>query len=285
MFQDYYQLTKPGMIYGNVVTVSAGFALASKGIIDWWLFAATLVGISLVIASGCVFNNYIDRDTDAKMERTKNRALARGAISGRNAIVFGTILGIAGFSVLGLFTNLRTVSVAAVGVFVYIVLYSLWLKRRSAYAPLVGTISGAAPIVVGYTAASNSFDLGALMLFAILILWQIPHFYAISIYRLNDYIAASIPVLPIKKGIHGTKVHMVFYVVAFIVAAVMPTVFGYAGYAYLTVAAALGLGWLGLCVSGFRAHDDKRWARKMFIVSLIVIMGLSAMMALDVVRT
>jgi len=271
------------MIYGNVVTVSAGFALASRGVIDWVLFIATLAGISLVIASGCVFNNYIDRDTDAKMERTKNRALVRGAISARAALIYGTCLGGAGFLVLGIYTNLLATSAAAVGFFFYIVMYSLWFKRRSIHGPIVGSVSGAVPPVVGYAAVTNDFDTGAAILFAILVLWQIPHFYAISIYRLNDYIAASIPTLPEKKGMRGTKIRILLHVIAFAVAAVMPTVFGYTGYAYAAVAGALGLLWLGVCIKGFWAVDPKRWARKMFVFSLVVIMGLCITMAVDIV--
>lgn len=283
MLKDYYLLAKPGMIYGNAVTVSAGFALASKGVIDWGLLIATLAGVSLVISSGCVFNNYIDRDMDAKMERTKNRALVRGVISGRAALIYGTCLGVAGFLVLGLYTNLLAMGIALIGFFFYVFMYSLWWKRRSTFGPIIGSISGAVPPVVGHCAVTNSFDAGAIIFFAIMVLWQIPHFYAISIYRLNDYISAAIPVLPIKKGIHSTNVHMVFYVIAFIVAAVMPTVFGYTGYAYAAVVATLGLGWLGLCIKGFWSVDPKRWARKMFVFSLVVIVGLSIMMVVNVV--
>ena len=131
---------------------------------------------------------------------------------------------------------------------------------------------------------TNHFDTGAALLFAILALWQIPHFYSITIYRFNDYIAASIPTLPEKKGMRGTKVRMLLHIAAFAVVAVMPTVFGFTGYAYAAVVAVLVLAWLGLCVKGFWAVDPKRWARQMFLVSLVVIMGLCITMVMDVVR-
>lgn len=280
MIKTYYSLTKSGLVYGNVITVAAGFLLASRGTINLWLFLATLIGMSFVIASGCVFNNYIDRDIDVKMERTKDRALVKGLISSHGAIIFGIILGLVGFLVLALYTNILTVSVALAGFFVYIVLYSLWAKRNSVYGSLIGSISGATPPLVGYCAVSNHFDGGAVILFLILVLWQMPHFYAIAIRRYDEYAAAGIPVLPVKKGIRATKIQMLLYIIAFIVAALMLTVFGYTGYLYFTGVALLGVVWLFLCIKGFRTNDDKRWARKMFLFSLVVILGFSVLVAI-----
>lgn len=278
----YYRLTKPGIIAGNAITAAAGFFLASKGIISFALLVATLVGISLVVASGCVFNNYIDRDIDAKMERTKHRELVQGTISGWSAIVYGVVLFALGILALALYTNPLTVYLALAGFFFYVVVYSLWGKRGSVYGTVIGSISGAVPPVVGYCAVSNNFDLGAVLLFAILVLWQMPHFFAIAIYRVDEYTAAGIPVLPLKKGNHATKVQMLLYIFAFIITALLLTVFGYTGYAYFAVIAIFGLVWLGLCMQGFRAKDDKVWARKMFLFSLVIIMLLSLMISLRV---
>ena len=281
MLKEYYYLTKPGIIYGNAITTTAGFFLASKGDFDFGLFLATLAGISLVIASGCVFNNYIDREIDAKMERTKNRALVKGTIPGGSAIIFGIILGILGFSILAKYTNLLTVEVALVGIFAYVVLYGI-AKRRTVWGTVVGSISGAVPPVVGYCAVSNSLDLGAILLFLILVCWQMPHFYAIAIYRLDDYTRALIPVLPYKKGIGVTKMYMLFYVIAFTVAASLLTFYGYTGYIYLVVALVLSLTWLWFCIKGLRANvDSKLWAKKMFRFSLVVLTILSIMIIID----
>src|SRR3989442_676200 len=147
--RNYYQLTKPGLVYGNAVAVIAGFALASRGNFNFTLFLETLIGISLVMASGCVFNNYIDRDIDAVMERTKDRALVIGAVSGRGTLVYGTLLGALGFLALALWTNLLTVIVALTGFFFYVVLYTILSKRRSVYGTVIGSVSGAVPPVVG----------------------------------------------------------------------------------------------------------------------------------------
>jgi len=220
MIKDYYSLTKPGIIFGNAIPAVAGFFLASKGHPNAGLFIAMLVGISFVIASACVFNNYIDRDIDKFMARTKKRALPTGIISGRNALLYAIVLGVIGFSLLLFYTNLLTTFVGFVGFFVYIVLYGI-SKRRSVYGTIVGSIAGAVPPVVGYVAVTNNFDMGALLLFLILVIWQMPHFYAIAIFREDDYAAASIPVLPIKQGIKATKIHMVLYIAAFLIATVM----------------------------------------------------------------
>lgn len=277
---NYYLLTKPGIILGNLLTVAAAFLLASKGAVDFWLFLATLAGLALIMASACVFNNYIDRSVDQKMERTKNRALVKGVISGGSAIGFAIFLGIVGTAILWMETNLLTVGVAVAGFLVYVVLYSLW-KCRTVYGTAIGSIAGAVPPVVGYCAVSNQFDGGALILFAMLVLWQMPHFFAIALLHYDDYAAANIPVLPIKKGILRTKIHMLLYILAFICAATLLTLFHYTGYLYLIVVVAFGLAWLGLCIKGFTSNNDCLWGRHMFRLSLLLITALCFAIPVD----
>jgi protoheme IX farnesyltransferase len=267
---NYYLLTKPGIIMGNLITVAAGFLLASKGIIDIWLFLATLLGLTCIMASACVLNNYIDRQVDKKMERTKHRPLVTGLISGHNAIAFATFLGIIGNLILLLYTNLLTVAIAGIGFFVYVVLYSLW-KCRTIYGTAIGSIAGAVPPVVGYCAVSNHFDSGALVLFVMMVLWQMPHFFSIAMHNLEDYTKAKIPVLPVIKGTMRTKIHMVLYICCFIFVAIMLTFFNYTGYVYLIVAISSGLVWLGLCLKGFLNSNDQIWGQQMFRLSLLTI--------------
>jgi len=278
VIKEYYHLTKPGIIYGNLITAAGGFLLASKGHIQFGLFLATLAGTSLVIASACVFNNYIDRGIDQKMERTKQRAMVKGAISGPAALTYGTILFILGAVILVRYTNFLTLGIGLVAFIVYVAVYGVG-KRRSVHGTIIGSVAGAAPVVAGYTTVTNRFDLGALILFAILVLWQMPHFYSIAMYRLDEYKAAEIPVLPLKTSMRTTKIQIVAYIVAFIVAVAALTAFGYAGYTYLVVMVLLGLAWLRLGFQGFNATDDAAWARKMFRFSLIVILSLSVVLA------
>ena len=281
MIKQYLQVTKPGIIFGNLISVIGGFLLAAKGNIDFPLFLATLVGVSLVVASGCVFNNFIDRDIDRIMERTKNRALVKGLIPPKTTLVYATILGIVGFALLYIGANPLAMWLAVMGFVIYVGVYSLYMKRNSVYGTLIGSLSGAAPPVIGYCAVSGQFDTGALILLLIFSLWQMPHSYAIAIFRFKDYEAAGIPVLPVVKGISVAKHHITVYILAFMIATLMLTLSGYAGYKYLIIAGAVSVWWLGMALKGYKAENDVVWARKLFGFSIITIMSLSFMMSVD----
>jgi protoheme IX farnesyltransferase len=274
-------LTKPGIIFGNLITTTAGFLLASRWHFNLSLFIATALGLGCVIGSACVLNNYIDRKVDIKMERTKNRALAAGLLSLRSAAIFATFLGALGAFLLFVYTNALSAVIAMIGFCFYVVMYSFW-KYYSSYGTLVGSIAGAIPPVVGYCAVTNTLDLGAFLIFLILVLWQMPHFYAITIYRLDDYKAAAIPVLPVKHGIHRTKIHMLYFILAFIPAAASLTFFGYTGRLYLLIVIPASLIWLALAIQGFKTPKSHQWAYQMFRYSLVLIMIISLMMAIDV---
>jgi protoheme IX farnesyltransferase len=279
--KHFIQITKPGIIFGNVLSVAGGFFLASKGHVDIGLFLAAVIGTSLVVASGCVFNNCIDRDIDVKMERTKNRVLVQGLVSVKLALVYATVLGILGVGLLYTKANALAALFAVIGFVIYVGFYSLYLKRKSVHGTLVGSLSGAMPPVIGYVAVSNTFDLAALTLLVMFSLWQMPHSYAIAIFRFNDYRAASIPVLPVKRGIRVAKRHILIYILAFLLATLMLTFGGYAGLNYLAVAAAMGMYWLYMAWTGYKAKDDTVWARKLFVFSIFTITALSVAMSLD----
>lgn len=278
--KTYYQLTKPGIIYGNLMTTIAGFLLASQRSVDVGSLLGVAAGTALVIASGCVINNYIDRDIDRHMARTKKRALASGQISARAAITYGIVLGAAGFTLLLLFTNLLTVAVGAVGYFFYLVMYSVW-KRRSVYGTLVGSVAGATPITAGYIAAAGQLDGAALLLFLILASWQMPHFYAISLFRRKEYEAAGLPVMSVAKGVGTTKLQILLFVMLFIALTLSLAAFGYATLIYAVVMAAAGTVWLRKGVAGFAAPDTVRWARGMFGFSLLVLLIFSATISIN----
>lgn len=280
VIKPYYYLTKPGIVYGNWLSVIAGFFLASRGSFNPLLFITTLLGIGFVMASGCVFNNYIDRDIDEKMDRTKRRALVTKKIPVRNALIFGTILGILGFGLLYFFTNLLTTFIAFIGFFFYVIVYT-FSKRKTVYGTLLGSISGAVPPVVGYTAVTNNFDAAALLLFMLLVIWQMPHFYAIAIFRLQDYKEAGIPVLPVKRGINFTKIEIVGYIILFTLTIPFLTLLGYTGYVYLVVMLLLSFMWLVKGITGFRTKDTTLWARSLFKFSLIVLLALCVMISIN----
>lgn len=270
MLRQYYHLTKPGIIYGNALTAVAGFLLGSKDHLPLILFLSMLIGLSLVIGSACVFNNIFDRDIDGKMARTNKRGMVTGEVSKTAALVYGAILFLIGVIILRHYTNEYALAAALVGFIVYVFFYTP-LKRRTAHATLIGAIAGATPPVVGYAAVANRFDLGALVLFLILVFWQMPHFYAIAIRRLKDYQDAGVPVLPAKSGIKNTKIQILIYLIAFIFSAFALTIFGFTGYVYLAVMIVLSLIWLRFAIQGFYTSDDTAWAKKLFLFSLMVL--------------
>ena len=280
MMKRFYGLAKPGIIYGNLITTVAAFLFASRLHIDALLLLATVAGLGLVIGSACVFNNYIDRFIDARMERTRLRALVTGSISHRAALLYGVFLGILGFGTLASGTNLRVVIAAAIGFVFYVVCYSI-AKRAGYWGTLVGSVSGAMPIVVGYVAVAGRFDSTALTLFLILALWQMPHFYAIALRREDDYRSAGIPVLPVAKGIPITKRSIVLYIAVFALAAETLALSGRAGIAYAAVVAIACLWWIARAVSPVRGSDDARWARRVFLASLVALLAFCAALALS----
>lgn len=282
--KQYYSLTKPGVLYGNVLTTVAGFLLASQGKIDWWLFLATCFGTTLVIASACVLNNYLDQDIDSKMARTKQRAIVAGEVEGRNAVVFSVVLGLLGITILFVYTNLLVLAIGLVGFFTYVVLYGMLSKRLSIHGTLVGSVSGAAPILAGYCAVSGVIDIGAIIVFAILFLWQMPEFYSISVYRRKEYKAADVPVISVVKGAAYTRVQIFYYTLAFVVATILLTLFDYTGYIYLVVMSALGAYWLWLGKEGLKKLSDTAsdaWARQMFHFSLIILLVFCGLISID----
>lgn len=276
-FKKYYYLTKPGIIQGNLMTCLAGFLLAaSLQSFDLGLLLATLSGTALVIAAGCVFNNYFDRDMDKKMARTKKRALVIHSIPNWHALVLGVTLLLAGFGFLSL-TNWLVMLIGAIGFIDYVFLYT-FIKRHSVHSTLVGSVCGATSMVAGYCAVTGQFDTAALLLGLLMTAWQMPHTYAMAMRRHDDYKAADIPIMPVVKGMEVTKVYTLVWIVVFTVAVSLLTVFDYTGWTYLVVMLGISLYWF---TKGLRFYkgDDVVWGKKMFLTSLIVLLTTSVMLS------
>ena len=274
----YYYLTKPGIIRGNLITTTAGFLLASKNHIAVGLLFATLAGLGLIIAAACVSNNILDIGIDKKMARTAKRSLVSGEITVRSALVYAAILLILGSFLLGFYANFLTLGLALLGYIAYVAVYGYY-KRRSTLGTAVGSISGAIPPVVGYVAVSNQIDTAAVILFVILVCWQMPHFFAIAMYRMKDYAAAELPVLPVKKGLRTTKIQCLVYIVGYALASLALSYAGYTGTIYAVVMTIVCAIWLTFAVKGFQAKNNDQWARKLFFFSLIAITLQSVLIA------
>ncbi|UDG79182.1 Protoheme IX farnesyltransferase [Candidatus Ecksteinia adelgidicola] len=278
---QYFKIIKPGIVFGNLISVIGGFFLASKGNVNYFLLFKILLGVFFIISSSCVFNNYIDFDIDEKMERTKNRVLVKKLLTLKVALMYAIFLGFLGLFFLFINFNMLVICLAIVGFFIYVVMYSLCLKRYSIYAILIGSLSGAIPPVIGYCSVRNKFDIGSCILLVIFMLWQVPHSYAIEIFRLKDYKIANIPVLPAIKGIAVTKKYITIYILLFMLAVYWLKLSNYVGYKYLCVMMIINVCWLYMSLKRHKSSHDNIWAQKLFIFSIIVIIILNIMISID----
>jgi protoheme IX farnesyltransferase len=280
MLQQYYYLTKPGIIRGNLLTALGGFFLASAGDFDWWRLVFLLVGMAMVIGASCVFNNIYDRDIDKRMQRTRKRATVSGEISLRSALLFGLVLAVVGTGVLIWKVNVLTAVLGLFGLVTYVGAYTP-AKHRTPYATLIGTIPGAVPPVAGYAAVLDRLDGTCLLLFFILIAWQMPHFYAIAIRRLSEYKAAKVPVWPAVRSVRQTKQQIIIYMPVFIFCALALSASGKASWLFGGIMGAYGLYWLYGGLRGYNSGDDTNWAKKVFLMSLPILPLFSLLLAID----
>lgn len=268
-WKDFLTIAKLGIVMSNLITTFAGFFLALK--YNNHLFSdkigalvLCILGAALVIAGGCCLNNYIDRDIDQLMERTIERPTVTGRISANQVLWVGISLSAIGTVMLAM-TTLTAAVMGLIGLFVYVVVYTMWLKRTHSINTVVGGISGAVPPLIGWAAVDANLHWVTWILFLIMFLWQPPHFLALAMKRCEDYRKAGIPMLPVVSGFALTKRQMIWYVAALLPVSLYLFEFGIV---YLILAAVLGTGWLILALSGLKTKDDMKWARMMFVYSL-----------------
>lgn len=278
----YYYLTKPGIVYANVLTAIAGYLFGSAWRIHVGALTGVVLGVALVIGGACAYNNVLDRNFDKKMKRTKNRALVTGEISVTAAVVFATLLTVAGFAALALCTNRIVIIVGLVGIIDYVVLYG-WAKRHTPLSTIVGSVSGSTSIVAGYCAATGIFDVDAFLLFMILTLWQMPHFYAIAMYRKQDYSDIKVPLMPLLRSAATAKARIIAYIVAMLGASILLTVWGSANLVCLAILVVLSIWWLYIGIKNYDL-DAVPWGKKMFLFSLSVNLGISVAVAIGSIK-
>lgn len=268
-WREYMAISKTGIVMSNLITTFAGLYLAayyagsSLGN-DPLTALLALMGAGLIIAGGCALNNYVDRDIDHIMERTKERPSVNGQLTGRQTLTYGLALSIAGTALLAM-TTLMAAVIGVAGLFIYVVLYSMWTKRTTTFNTIVGSFAGAVPPLIGWAAIDPGLHPYAWSLFLIMFVWQPPHFLALAMKRSDEYKAAGIPMLPVVAGFQVTKRQMIWYVAALIPVSLIVADFGAV---YTTAAVLLGSGWLILGLAGLKMKDDLKWAKHMFIFSL-----------------
>lgn len=272
--RSYLQLIKPGITLSNTLAGVAGLLLAaSMTAFSIPVFLGATFGIAFIIASACVANNVLDRNIDMRMKRTSRRGVAHGDISRTKAVVFLVILGIIGFGLLIILTNVLTFLLGILAYIWYVVIYGI-AKRTTPYSTIIGSVAGALPPMAGYTALSGRIDVAAILLFMILFFWQLPHFYAISMFRKDDYGNANLPVWAVKYGMKSTKFQIFICVLLYVISAALLTFFGYTGVTYLVLSSVLSAYWVYKGIVLYKKVDDEKWARAMFGISLLVLLAM-----------
>jgi protoheme IX farnesyltransferase len=263
---SYLELTKPAVTRLVLVTMACG-AIAAPGTLDLRVLAFSMVGTLLVVGAANALNMYAERDVDALMDRTKLRPLPAGQLAPRAALVFGIVTATVGLVVLALLVNALTAALAAVALLSYVLVYTP-LKRVTHLAMHVGAVPGAIPPLMGWASMVGELDPSAWSLFAILYVWQLPHFSAIAIFRSSDYERAGVRVLPVAYGLSVTKWSIVGYLVLLLAVSLLPALTGLAGAAYALIAAASGGIFVGFGLFGLRRREGASWARGLFLVSM-----------------
>ncbi|HYR43860.1 MAG TPA: heme o synthase [Terriglobia bacterium] len=273
---DLMELTKPRITFLVLVTTLVGFYMGSRHGLNFLLLFHTILGTGLVASGASALNQYFERDLDARMVRTRNRPLPDGRLLANEALVFSGLISAAGVGYLLYFVNTLTAALGAATLAGYILVYTP-LKTRTALCTLIGAFPGAAPPVMGWTAARGEVDAVALSLFAILFLWQMPHFFAIAWIFTEDYTRAG---FSIHVSGERTGRQIIFFCCALIPISILPTVFGLTGMTYLVGAILLGFIYLGygIAVALFRSNT---YAHRLLRVSVLYLPALLVLMMLD----
>ena len=268
LLADFYELTKPRMNLLVVITTAVGYYLASRGTVSWLQLMHTLLGTAMTAGGASVLNQFIEREHDAKMPRTQNRPLPGGRLAPRTALWFGLTLGAGGVAYLASAVNFLTAALGLFTLLSYVLVYTP-LKRITSLNTVIGAVPGAIPPVMGFAAVDGAVSPGAMALFAILFLWQMPHFLAIAVLYRDDYAAGGFKMLPnVDPDLTMTRRQVIVYSLALIPATLLPVALGFAGSAYFAVATLMGLAFLtfGISLASTASRSD---ARKLFLASIV----------------
>jgi protoheme IX farnesyltransferase len=277
--RDFIALIKPRITL-MVLTTTAGGLFLAPAHVDLRTLACTLIGMTLIVGGANALNMFIERDIDGHMNRTRSRPLPAGRLAPRSALIFGIVLSVLAVPVLAFGVNALTALLAVLSNVLYVLAYTP-LKQRSHLALEVGAIPGAMPPLLGWTAATNRVDGAALVLFAILFFWQLPHFHAIALFRREEYARAGLQVLPNVRGDNATKHAIVRYLAVLLAVSLLLFPLGVAHRVYLFTALGLGALFFAWGCWGLRAASGPRWARSLFGISILYLVLLFTMLMID----
>lgn len=278
--RDYWILCKPRVVMLMILTSMVGMCLAPTNPFSWTLFFIANAGIALVACSAAAVNHLVDQHIDRMMQRTKNRPIAQGKVTTKNAIIFAAILCVAGMFLLMQFVNTLTAVLTFLTLVGYAGIYTLYLKHATPQNIVIGGLAGAAPPLLGWVAMTGHIDPGAIVLLLIIFVWTPPHFWALAIYRVDDYSKADVPMLPVTHGIRFTKINIVLYTVLLFGVTLLPFAIGMSGWIYLVAALLLGARFLQWTIRLLRS-DDAQIAMTVFRFSIVYLMLLFAALIID----
>lgn len=276
---DYFELLKPRVMSLVILTALVGLVLSPEPVNPVIGFAALLAIAVGAGASGCL-NMWWDADIDARMSRTSKRPIPAGSVTPGEALAFGITLSVGSVLFLGVITNWFAAGFLAFTIFFYAVVYSMWLKRSTAQNIVIGGAAGAFPPMIGYAAATGSVNLDSFVLFLIIFLWTPPHFWALALYRKDEYAKAGIPMLPVTHGDKFTRLHVLLYTIILFACALLPFVIRMSGWLYLASAVVLGVWFLVYAVKIYTDYSDQL-ARKTFRFSIFYLTALFAALLVD----
>lgn len=279
-WNDYFILTKPKVVLVMLITAVVGMMLAPSKHLQLITMFTSCIGLALLMASAAVINHVVDRHIDCKMRRTENRPVASGKIPPSNAVIFAVVIGLTGFTILYIGSNPLTAYLTLGGLFVYAIFYTMLLKRATSQNIVIGGLAGALPPLLGWTSISGQIDPLALLLVLIIFTWTPPHFWALAIFRVEEYKKADIPMLPVTHGIAFTKTSIILYSVLLFVAVLLPYLFNFAGMFYLLGAVILSGWFCGHCIK-LKLTTDPMQAIKTFRYSITYLLAIFAFLLLD----
>jgi protoheme IX farnesyltransferase len=277
----YVALTKPRIIELLLITTVPTMFVAERGVPSVWLMVATMVGGTLAAGGANAVNMVVDRDIDSLMERTMHRPLVRGVMSPRAALTFAVVIEVVAFVWLFATVNLLSAVLAVSATFFYVFVYTLWLKRTTTQNIVIGGAAGAVPVLVGWSAVTNSLAWSPVVLFLLIFFWTPPHFWALAIKYRDDYEAASVPMLPSVVSIEETVRKMAFYTVVLVVLTVVFSPVADMGAVYLVSALVLGAVFVAM-VEAVRRRPTERTAMRLFSFSITYLTLLFGAMVVDV---
>lgn len=278
--RQYLELTKPRVVALIVFTAIIGMFLAVPGLPPLREAVAGTLGIWLAAASAAALNHLIDQRIDKLMARTSHRPLATGALTPRQVLVFALVLGALSMAILVFFDNVLTAVLTFCSLIGYAVVYTAYLKRATPQNIVIGGAAGAAPPVLGWAAVTGSVHPYALLLFLIIFIWTPPHFWALAIFRREDYARAQVPMLPVTHGVTYTRWHVLFYTVLLVVITVLPYLTGMSGLFYLGGALVLDAAFLWYAIRLMDPPDDF-FPMRVFNYSIVYLMALFAFLLVD----